>query len=182
MTNNKPKAHSSTLEYGIRRHRWNWWDTEKPHQTYDVVGTSYRPNSHTSNRWNITRLRLDDNHCSNKQVMRVDCRRTSFLCRRNDTKRLRQTPQLTVISSSITPPTVDNINGIPVFSETPPLYKLPGEQPVVFQTPPLNQIVREQTMAFQTSPLWQTCLSTPQSHSINHSCLTTQSYITHPSC
>ncbi|CAH1425894.1 unnamed protein product [Lactuca virosa] len=49
-----------------------------------------------------------------------------------------QTPHVTVISSSATPPTVDKVGGTPVLSQPPPLYQMVGEQLTVFQTPPLN--------------------------------------------
>ncbi|CAI9271037.1 unnamed protein product [Lactuca saligna] len=63
---------------------------------------------------------------------------------------LMQTPQLTVISNSTAPPTVENVSVTSTLSQPPPLYQMVGKQPMIFETPPLNQMVRNQTMAFQT--------------------------------
>lgn len=46
-----------------------------------------------------------------------------------------QRQQLTTISSSTTPPTVDNASGMPTFSKAPPLNQMTREQMVAFQTP-----------------------------------------------
>ncbi|CAH1446664.1 unnamed protein product [Lactuca virosa] len=47
-----------------------------------------------------------------------------------------QTQQLTMILGSTTPPTVNNVSGVPVISQSPPLNQMAREQAMAFQTPP----------------------------------------------